>query len=109
MRFEYDPRGRIVDCRIDEGGTPRFVLGRAHEGVVWRIGSKVTTNLVLVVTRLAGREKGIPIDGVGPPVPPDRLAPILRIFGEDAGRTLEASHEWVTRSGVTLGEIWTIA
>ena len=113
MRFEYDEMGRIVDT-IDEGVSPRFVLGRAQEGVVWRFRSDLATELVQDVARLAGREKGIPIDPEMTP-PPERWVMIERRFALEDGRKdglrpeNDVLHEWVSVDGGAFqGEIWTI-
>ena len=120
MRFEYDEMGRIVD-QVDEGVSPRFVLGRAQEGVVWRFRSDVATELAQDVARLAGREKGIPIDPENTP-PPERWVMIERRFAAEDGRNGESLpeshvlHEWVSARGgaesaageVVHAEIWSI-
>ena len=123
MLFEYDVLGRIVGWHnsADEGVLPRFVLGRAHLGVVWRFRSNVAPNLVRDVSRLAGREKGFPsgylMGGSGPDsglgeacaTPPDRLAMIERILSPEIRKGSEARHEWVEAAGVRIGELWTVA
>jgi hypothetical protein len=87
------------------------VLGRAAEGCVWRFRSDLDERLVVAVGRLAGRERGVEFDGKLPD-PPERIGVIERLLaGSDADSTGDrptpgASRALVTRSGVTLGEIW---
>jgi len=105
--------GRIVDV-LDDGVTPRFVLGRAQEGVIWRFRHDLSTDLVQDVSRLAGREKGIPIDPESAP-PPERWVMIERRFSVEDGRKDPIRigngvlHERVSREGQVLGEIWTVS
>ena len=129
-RYSFDPIGRIAGfAEHDEGRTPRFVLGRAREGVVWRFRADVDPTLVVEIGRLAAREKGFPIDGTKPQAPErlaamrmrlDRAVPTEPIEGRpphsapvdgqpDSGsaRSL-ARHEWVLHDGVVVGELWTI-
>ena len=112
MRFEYDTLGRIVRSRLD-GVTPRFVLGRAQEGCVWRFSARVEPEIVRRVAKLAGRESAFPCNRDSPSAPPERWAAIERLFGERAGdcRASGASKavpEMVTLDGVVVGEIWAI-
>ncbi len=123
MLFEYDVLGRIIGWHNPSNGgvLPRFVLGRAHLGVVWRFRSNIAPNLVRDVSRLASREKGFPsgyrMGGSGPgsglvetrATPPDRLAMIERILSPEIRKGSEARHEWVEAAGVRIGEIWTVA
>jgi hypothetical protein len=114
-RFAYDAVGRVVACRND-GVMPRFVLGRSAEGCVWRFAASLDGELVVQVARLAGREPGFPIGQDPPHPPPERLVMIERILEtprrqipEQTAVRLSTSHEEVTRNGVILGEIWTLA
>ena len=123
MLFEYDVLGRIIGWHNPASGVvlPRFVLGRAHLGVVWRFRSDIAPNLVRDVSRLASREKGFPSGyrmGDSEPgsglvetraTPPDRLAMIERILSPEIRKGSEARHEWVEAAGVRIGEIWTVA
>lgn len=108
-RFDLDARGRIVGI-ASRGRTPRFVLGRAREGVVWRFRHDVSARIVREVARLAGREAGIPIEAGGVARPPDRLFPIGRVFDEgvDARPALEWQHEWVEGPQGVVGELWSL-
>ena len=129
-RYSFDPIGRIAGfAERDEGRTPRFVLGRAREGVVWRFRADVDPTLVVEIGRLAAREKGFPIDGTTPQAPErlaamrtrfDRAAPTEPAEGHtphwtpvdgkpDAGSALSlARHEWVSHEDVVVGELWMI-
>ena len=119
-RYSFDPIGRIAGfAERDEGRTPRFVLGRAREGVVWRFRADVDPTLVVEIGRLAAREKGFPIDGTTAQAP-DRAAPTELAEGRtphstpvdgkpDAGSALSlARHEWVSHEDVVVGELWMI-
>lgn len=112
MRYEYDLRGRIIGCKSG-GVLPRFVLGRAAEGCVWRFSAGIGADVVSAVSKLAGRELGFPIDQTLPLPPPERLVMIERILGPVLGRDRPAggqtpSREVVTRDGVMLAEIWAL-
>jgi len=127
IRFEYDELGRIVESLDDhEGGTPRFVLGRTQEGVIWRFRNDVSSDLVRTVARLAAREKGIPF-APHTPSAPERLEMIARCFAPDTsseesgGRpsrsrrlqhrisdTPVPRHEWVSHADHIVGELWMI-
>lgn len=108
IAFEYDENGRIVG-NDSLGRSPRFVLGRAREGVVWRLRRGLSASLVVQIARLAGREKGIPIESDAPLRPPERLAAIARLIGESPGETEPSvTHEWVTHDGVAVGELWLV-
>lgn len=123
--YIIDPRGRLVAAR-DAGVLPRFVLGRAAEGCVWRFRGDLGCDLVVALGRLAGRESGARFDGELP-APPERVAAIGRILAGAPGSLAAASatrstdfraasagnrpaegilRALVTRSSVTLGEIW---
>ena len=118
-RFVYDVLGRITGTgEGHEGGAPRFVLGRAREGVVWRFRSDLDRNVVSEIARLAAREQGIPIDG-DRAVPPERLVMIeRRLAGVDSltanegtnphsADTLTRRHSWVSDDdGRVVGELW---
>ena len=112
IRFEYDALGRITYSPSD-GGTPRFVLGRAQEGVIWRFCAHLPTELVQGVARLAAREKGIPI-ALENTRPPERWVMIERKFiaatGESEGAPgkIDVRHELVSYENVPIGEIYSI-
>jgi hypothetical protein len=113
-RFEHDSAGRLAGFGKDASGgvLPRFVLGRALEGVIWRFRWDVSTNLVQRVARLAGRESGIPIDTGDCPARPERFFAIERLLAEEVGLSVSDGgtlHERVVRDGITVGEIWTVA
>ncbi len=105
-RYEYDANGRLVDIRSD-GILPRFVLGRASEGCIWRFSANIERDQLLAVARLAGRESGFPIAGEKPAPPPERLVMIRRLLGRE-GAEADARHEILTREGVEVAELWTI-
>lgn len=137
MDFEYDALGRMVQNRRGCPGTPpRFVLGRAAEGVVWRLRHDLATDVGVGVARLAARETGRPILG-GKPERPERLVMIERLLGaetsvdpsddksrtggldggdspapgrrdSDAGAVAAARHAWVEFEGAIVGELWSI-
>ena len=111
---------RVVDeqGRIDGSGVggvlPRFVLGRAAEGCVWRFRFDLPPDLVVALARLAGRERGASFDGELP-APPERLVALERLLSDPSGRLGEkanapstAHRMLVTREGVTVGELWPI-
>lgn len=120
--YTFDARGRLW-TRRDGGVPPRFMLGRAREGCVWRIRHDVSDSIVARVARLAGREPGAAFDGELP-APPDRLRPIETLFSEPASGPdperepaaggMPSAHGptarrvFVTRDGVTLGDCWVI-
>jgi hypothetical protein len=112
MRFEYDEVGRIIESP-SEGGTPRFVLGRAQEGVIWRFSAHLSTELVQDVARLAAREMGNPFDSKNLH-PPERWVMIERKFSaainESNGERseIEMRHEWVSHEGIRVGELFLI-
>ena len=121
-RYVFDAQGRIAGLR-SEGIPPRFVLGRAAEGCLWRFRVDLPPSLVRDVARLAGREPGFPIGAEGPIPPPERLVMIERLFHangmpHDAGtaddpakpseRAPAARRQAVTRDGVTVAELFTI-
>lgn len=105
-RYEYDIKGRIMGVR-GEGILPRFVLGRAAEGCIWRFGANLDPERLMAVARLAGRESGFPIAGKKPGLPPERLAAIVRLLSVE-GVDVEARRETLTRDGVEIAELWTI-
>jgi hypothetical protein len=105
-RYEFDVDGRLVAGRLD-GILPRFVLGRATEGCIWRFDGGIQRELMNAVARLAGRELGFPIAGKCPDQPPERLVMIERLLasgGEDA----ISRHEILRQDGVPIAELWTI-
>ena len=126
----FDDLGRITGCHDRHGGgTPRFVLGRAREGVVWRFRSGLDPGLVVEIGRLAAREQGFPIDGERAQAP-ERLAEIAKridrhdrthaaeghspqilALEDEARRTPDAPavrHHWVSHGANVVGEFWTI-
>ena len=106
MRYAYDANGRLADVQGD-GILPRFVLGRAPEGCLWRFRADLEKERVNSIARLAGREPGFPIAGKKPVPPPERLVMIERLLAED-GVDVDTRHEVMTRDGVDIAEIWTI-
>jgi hypothetical protein len=105
-RFEYDTNGRITG--VQGGGvSPRFVLGRATEGCVWRFSANLEPDRVVAVARLAARELGFPIAGERPVLPPERLVMIERLLAT-GGVGTESRRETLMREGVEVGELWTI-
>ena len=105
-RFEYDTNGRITG--VQGGGvSPRFVLGRAAEGCVWRFSANLEPDRVVAVARLAARELGFPIAGERPVLPPERLVMIERLLAT-GGVGTESRRETLMREGVKVGELWTI-
>lgn len=105
-RYEYDSNGRITGVQ-GEGILPRFVLGRAVEGCVWRFGADLEETRVKAVARLAGRELGFPIAGEKPVLPPERLVMIERLLAVE-NFEYETCREILTRKGVGIAELWTI-
>jgi hypothetical protein len=105
-RYEYDANGRITRIQ-GEGILPRFVLGRAAEGCVWRFGAALEPARVVAVARLAGRELGFPIGGEKPVLPPERLVMIERLLSVE-NFEYETCREILTREGVGIAELWTI-
>lgn len=135
--YTFDGEGRIVALRAgtaeegrrravaseaarrsaDAGQPPRFVLGRAVEGCVWRFRVDLGREQIGELARFAAREPGVAFDG-NLPAPPERLAVLARVLeGEplgSVGRSVSRDdakgpvvrRDLVTRSGVTLGEIW---
>ena len=106
IRYEYDTNGRIAAVQ-GEGILPRFVLGRAAEGCIWRFGANLESERVACVARLAGREPGFPIAGEKPVPPPERLVMIERLLAAE-GIEVETRREILTRDGVEIAELWTI-
>jgi len=105
-RYEYDANGRITRVQ-GEGILPRFVLGRAAEGCVWRFAAALEPTRVVAVARLAGREPGFPIAGEMPVLPPERLVMIERLLAVE-NFEYETCREVLTRKGVEIAELWTI-
>lgn len=106
MRYEYDLNGRIAGVR-GEGILPRFVLGRAAEGCIWRFSANLESQRVTAIARLAGKEPGFPIAGEKPVLPPERLVMIERLLANE-GVEVETRREILTRDGVEIAELWTI-
>jgi hypothetical protein len=105
-RYEFNENGRLTHLR-GEGILPRFVLGRAAEGCVWRFSTSVAIAQVNAVSRLAGKEPGFPIAGESPALRPERLVMIERLLA-NGGADLEARHEVLSRRGIDVAELWTI-
>lgn len=110
-RSRMDARGRIVGFR-SEGVPPRFVLGRAAEGCLWRFGAALEDEVVVALARLAGREPGVRFEGELP-APPERLAALQRLLDRTVGDVVPSSvaprRIPVTPEGVALGELWLFA
>ena len=105
--YTFDANGRIVGTH-DGGVLPRFVLGRAAEGCVWRFRSDLNDGIVASLARLAGREPGARFDGELP-APPERLVVLGRLLdGPTSGHEVP-QRQLITRAGVTCGEIWGFA
>ncbi len=107
-RYAYDDLGRIIDTgrSTRDGFSPRFVLGRAGEGVIWRFRNDLETEVMRGIARLAAREMGFPIADAERPTRPERLHPIERLLSEAADGPVEVRHEWVEDAGERLGELW---
>jgi hypothetical protein len=105
-RYEYDLNGRIT-TNMGEGILPRFVLGRAAEGCLWRFAADLEPECVTAVARLAGRELGFPIAGKKPVPPPERLVMIERLIAVEDFEC-ETRREVLIRNGVEIAELWTI-
>ena len=105
-RYEYDVNGRLAETRGD-GILPRFVLGRASEGCIWRFSANIERDQLSAVAGLAGRELGFPIAGEKPAPPPERLVMIQRLLARE-GVEADARHEILTQEGVDVAELWTI-
>jgi hypothetical protein len=110
--YTSDARGRLVEV-VHGGVLPRFVLGRAVEGCVWRFRADLEDDLVVALARLAGREPGARFIGELP-APPERLAALERVLPiqRDPSERPSATTRWqrrpVTRSGVVVGELWSL-
>ncbi|MFO0690727.1 MAG: hypothetical protein U0900_18650 [Myxococcota bacterium] len=110
--YTFDAEGLIVQSR-DAVPLPRFVLGRAAEGSVWRFRSDVARSTRIARARLAGREPGAVFDGELPAAP-ERLAALERLLPPAAEPPASRSTQsrWrrrsVTRSGVVVGELWSL-
>jgi len=106
MRYEYDRVGRIVRV-LSDGILPRFVLGRAHEGCIWRFSADLEPDRIKAVAKLAGRESGSAIIDQVLPTPPERLVMIERLlWPEEASH--HTKHERLARDGVAIAELWTM-
>ncbi|MBY0398808.1 hypothetical protein K2X89_00800 [Myxococcota bacterium] len=108
--YMFDAGGRIQVMHA-AGVSPRFVLGRATEGCVWRFRADLDRALVVSLARLAGREPGARFDGDFP-APPERLDAIRDLLARAAGASakvpLEPRRMPVLRSGRVVGELWSI-
>lgn len=102
--YTFDARGRIAGTCVD-GVLPRFVLGRAAEGAVWRFRGDLAEASVRALARLAGREPGARFDGELP-APPERLAALQQILASGASVGPCPRREPITREGVACGELW---
>jgi hypothetical protein len=102
--YTFEPRGRIAGARHD-GVLPRFVLGRAAEGCIWRIRSDLPEEAVRDLARLAGREPGARFDGELP-APPERLMALCRVLAGGSAVEKAPDRELATRAGVVVGELW---
>jgi hypothetical protein len=105
-RYAFDTQGRIVGG-ASEGTPPRFVLGRAAEGCIWRFGAQVDGDVVRAIARLAAREPGFPDAGKCPAQRPERLVMIERVLAE-GGDEPTARHEVLRAGGAEVAELWTI-
>ncbi|MBK7951231.1 MAG: hypothetical protein IPK00_21350 [Deltaproteobacteria bacterium] len=110
--YTFDADGRIVRSR-SEGLPPRFVLGRAAEGCLWRFGVDLARRPTVELARLAARERGVRFDGELH-APPERLAALERLLSStgpaDAGDLdrPRLRRQLITRDGVVVGELWTM-
>ncbi len=105
QRFVSDEKGRL-SASAGDGVLPRFVLGRAAEGCVWRFSAELPLELVRSVAKLAGREKGCAIDGEST-APPERLVMIGRLLR--TGQDLPIPRrDLISHEGSTVGEFWTL-
>jgi len=116
--YTFDGRGRIDGAR-DGGVLPRFVLGRAEAGCVWRFRADLPADRVAALARLAGREPGADFNGELP-APPERLAAIERLLADpaepadpargdaSARPSARARRTPVLRGTVVVGELWRI-
>ncbi len=102
--YSFDARGRIGGGRVD-GILPRFVLGRAREGCLWRFRSGLDEGKVAALARLAGRESGADFEGELP-APPERLVSLSRILAGEGESGPVPRRSPVTREGVVCGELW---
>ena len=103
-QYTFDGRGRICGVR-HEGVLPRFVLGRAGEGCVWRFHAGLDRAAVVALARLAGRESGASFEGELP-APPERSFALARILARDGEIVREPRRSPITRDGVVHAEIW---
>ncbi len=106
LRYVSDARGRLVASTQGDGVLPRFVLGRAAEGCVWRFRADLADALLRNVAKLAGREPGW---GLGQtPVRPERLEMISRLLGADRGAEVW-SRETFEFEGQLRAELWSFS
>lgn len=109
--YVFDARGRL-SAATSGGVPPRFVLGRAAEGCIWRFRADLEPQNVVRLARLAAREPGAVFDG-DLPAPPERLTPLQHllsrpIVGSAAPTPVDVRRTLVTRGGVVVGELWSI-
>jgi hypothetical protein len=109
--YTFDARGRMVASRAG-GVLPRFVLGRAAEGCIWRFRADLGREREVALARLAGREGGARFDGELP-APPERIAALVQVLADApaSSSTLDKGtvrRDIITRGGVALGELWRI-
>lgn len=108
--YMSDAEGRLGASRFG-GVPPRFVLGRAAEGCIWRFRADLEPAVVVRLAQLAGRERGVCFDG-DLPAPPERLAAmralLVRASGEQTAAPVGSRRTPVVHAGRVVGEIWTI-
>ena len=104
-RFVIDAKGRLCASRND-GILPRFVLGRATEGCLWRFAADLDGSQIRSVAKLAGREKGCTIEGEST-APPERLVMIGRLLREGDVPPVPR-REFITDAGKIVGELWSL-
>jgi hypothetical protein len=116
--YSFDAHGRIL-ASPGGGPSPRFVLGRAAEGCLWRFGARLERAAIVRLARMAGREPGARFDGECP-APPDRLAALERLLPlvDDVDELDRATLPGFAPSrvrrvavecdGIVVGELWPI-
>jgi hypothetical protein len=120
--YAVDTEGRITDSRgvLNAGALPRFVIGYAREGVIWRFRTDLAPELVRDLARLAARELSITAGERRPggvvlahrgdlPTRPERLASMLRLLSREDEGQADATHERVEIAGRSVGEVWSVA
>ncbi|MFK7895030.1 MAG: hypothetical protein AB8G23_04290 [Myxococcota bacterium] len=120
-RFVLDAEGRLSADAAAGAPVPRFVLGRAAEGCVWRFAADLSPRQIQSVAKLAGREKGCEMIGEST-LPPERLVMIARLLGEgtqsvgvgvgedvgvgENGVVPTPRREFIREGGSIVGELW---